>query len=318
MKQYKYLFLPVLALAAGFAAASPETSIQVICDSLSKATPESLKSATIAVLPFGDRTGRGEQGLGSYVAEKIIQCLHGKGFTIVERDRLAAAAQEIALSQTGIIDEAGTLRAGQMLAAQSILTGTVSRIGGRTVVTARFVHVETGRIIASAEIFLREGELDKLTGDLLRERREISSYVFRSLLMPGWGQFYAGKPVGGAAWLAMGAGAAGTAVYFAVSSTNAETKYQNHIDYYLSAAFAQEASANPNAQSEYDAEKERLYARYSQEHDRMVISTAGAATIWLLNVADAVWAGHRSKVRIEHYFSGPVSSQTGIKLSYRF
>jgi len=66
--------------------------------------------------------------------------------SLVDRTQLKSLIDEIALGQTGIIDEATALKAGRVHGLQLIIEGTID--GDR--VTARAIHTETLKVIATA------------------------------------------------------------------------------------------------------------------------------------------------------------------------
>ncbi len=101
---------------------------------------------TLAVLPFENNAVTDAQKydpLSSGLAAMLISDLtrHGAGMTIIERQKISALLKEIALSQTGVIDEATAVKAGKMLGAQHIAFGSFMVIGPAVRLVVRIIIV---------------------------------------------------------------------------------------------------------------------------------------------------------------------------------
>lgn len=97
---------------------------------------------------------------GRLVAERLTTKLVQTGkFRMIERSRLEAALKELNLQASGIIDENTAIKAGRMLGAEAVITGTIARLNGRFEVNARMISVGTGVIISGQIASLREEEL---------------------------------------------------------------------------------------------------------------------------------------------------------------
>lgn len=66
-----------------------------------------------------------------------------KNFTLVNRENLQQVLQEMAMQQTGLVDEKEAVRLGRGLAANQIVTGRLGLLGKTTVLQAKRVDVET-------------------------------------------------------------------------------------------------------------------------------------------------------------------------------
>jgi len=84
---------------------------------------------TIAIIDFQNLTNFGDNEFGNRAASILCNSLSvGKGFTIVEREKLKLILEEQALGQTGIIDDSQIISVGKLLAARYICTGAIESI----------------------------------------------------------------------------------------------------------------------------------------------------------------------------------------------
>jgi hypothetical protein len=91
-------------------------------------------------------------------------------FSVVERAKLATIMEEIQLGQTGAIDPATAQRAGKLLGAEIILTGTLAASGNEWNVNLRLVNTETGLVIAAIH---RMAALNELKAEAFHEIKNI-------------------------------------------------------------------------------------------------------------------------------------------------
>ncbi len=66
--------------------------------------------------------------------------------TLVERSKISSLMDEIALGQSGLIDEATAAKGAKIFGLQAVIDGTISR----GIINARVMHAETAKIIAVA------------------------------------------------------------------------------------------------------------------------------------------------------------------------
>ncbi len=140
-------------------------------------------------------------------------------FIVVERGQMNAILKEQGLQNTGCTDSACAVQVGKLLSAKKILIGEVNQIGAGIIITARVVDVEKGVAeFASSEKAENLNGIDKAARRLagkLAERitgkrttmsvseessKSTSGYYLRGII-PGWGQFYAKRPVWGYVYL---------------------------------------------------------------------------------------------------------------------
>jgi TolB-like protein len=105
---------------------------------------------TLAVLYF-DNTGNPElEPLKVGLAQMLITDLQGTdGVTVVERARLQAVLDELALGHSETVDPATAARVGMLLGAEWILLGSYFELMGTLRIDTRLVQVQTGKILLS-------------------------------------------------------------------------------------------------------------------------------------------------------------------------
>jgi TolB-like protein len=147
--------------------------ILVVIIPFSPLTAAQENASVIAIVPFANLTKNTDL---DWLSEGIVETLttklaHVKTIQIVERQRLDAALNEISLGQMGVVDEQKAARAGQMVGAETVVTGAYQQVGDTLRLTARFVKVATGIISNTAmatgsysDLFSLE---DKIADDIL-------------------------------------------------------------------------------------------------------------------------------------------------------
>jgi len=103
----------------------------------------------VAVWDIDNLTPRasGRPDLGELLSAGIIKAIQEKaGYTVVERERLLLALEELRLGSASLADEGTRLRLGRISGARLMVFGGYQVIGGRMRLDLRLVDVETGRI----------------------------------------------------------------------------------------------------------------------------------------------------------------------------
>lgn len=112
------------------------------------------RSLTIAVWDLDDLSPSSlvRPPLGEILSGEIIETLKKKGeYTVVERERLLLALEELHLGTTKFVDEETRLKLGKMLGARFMIFGGYQIIGDQMRVDLRMVEVETGKVKKAAE-----------------------------------------------------------------------------------------------------------------------------------------------------------------------
>lgn len=97
-----------------------------------------------------------------------------KQFVLVNREDLQRVLEEMALQQTGLIDEKEAVRTGKGLAASQVVTGRLGRLGRTFVMQAKRVDVETFGTLGLASIKFTEGQEDEALNRLPEFARSLA------------------------------------------------------------------------------------------------------------------------------------------------
>ena len=292
------------------------TELDILFDSLfSFLTPE-IKGARITVVPFTENAGQGS-GIGESLAEFMIVRLQQLGvFTLVDRNEFERVIGEIELSQTGLIDDAATIEIGKMLSSQYLLTGSISMLFGKYRITAKVINIETTQILNSAATSIKVNDIESYSKELLGEQGTVHAALFRSLLVPGWGQIYTNHKIRGILNLSACLGALGTTGYFLVATAQAKTRKDEHLEKSKGSALDSMTTAEIR---NYDKKTRELYNEYSKTYDKTVICAAITGAFWMINIADAIIAGAQARNKFQFYFSGNLldeSLETGVVVRF--
>ena len=112
---------------------------------------------TLAILPFENNSVTDPDlfaPLSKGLSAMLISDLNksGSALKLIERGKIQALLKEIALSQTGSVDEATAIRAGKILGAQAIAFGSFMVFGKTVRIDARIIKVETSELIMAESI----------------------------------------------------------------------------------------------------------------------------------------------------------------------
>lgn len=201
------------------AATGLQGRVRVLADTLAvtlKRLPGDHRDQRFAVVPFEAVGPEAQQrSLGVVVADLLTTDLvRDHRLELVERAQLGAVFNELALQQTGAVDDAQVLQVGKTVGARGLIVGRVSDGGDVFIVATRALDAETGVVLAAEEARLPKAELVAFSADavVLKSR---SGAAFRSLVAPGWGQAYNGDVVKG---LFVGAAVGGLTVATAATA----------------------------------------------------------------------------------------------------
>lgn len=129
---HKILFIAVLLLySCASAPVSDQRHVTVAVWDIDNLTPSALD------LP----------DLGELLSAEVIRTIQERGgYTVVERERLLLALEELHLGSASLADEGVRLRLGRISGARLMVFGAYQVIGDRMRLDLRLVDVETGRI----------------------------------------------------------------------------------------------------------------------------------------------------------------------------
>ena len=143
-----------------------------------------LQKKVMALKDFEVVVGRNKD-VAKYLQEDLTSLLVDSGqFNVVERSKLGTILEEIQLGQTGTIDPTTAQKAGKLLGAEIILTGTLVASGNEWIVNLRLVNTETGLIIAAIH---KTGPIHELKTEAFRESKNLGgSFENENLDLAGW------------------------------------------------------------------------------------------------------------------------------------
>ncbi len=293
-----------------------EKELESLFDSLVTAVSYDMKGARITVLPFTENGGNGS-GLGKSLAEfMIVRVQQLNLLTLVDRADFKNVVAEIELSQTGMVEEDATIKIGKMLSSQYLLTGSVSMLFNKYRINAKIINTETTQIVKSAAVNIGVGDLENFSKEMMGQTGKVSSSLFRSTILPGWGQFYTNHNFRGVLSLVAGLGTLGTTGFFIIETGKAKSELDSH------ASEADKSSADSLTQEEiveFDRKTADLYDNYSRKYDRAVLFAIITGGVWALNMVDATIAGAQAKKKFQLYFSGdPLGDRMETGVAVRF
>lgn len=244
-------FLFVLLLSLNNICFSQETSvetsivnsqIQQLIDDLLTNVPD--ENIGVAVLSFETTEGRTEaRDLGEAAAILINQNLISvPNISIVEREKLEDIIEEIGLSQTGLTSD--EIEVGNILNVQYLIAGAVADLGNRFLLAARIINVETGNILQSASVEIPSNSFLSISSELVMIKKYPITAAFRSMILPGWGQFYNDKPRKGSIIL-------GSELLMAASTISSYILYKQSKDAYDRSTQRDVASDNYSEMEKY-------------------------------------------------------------------
>ncbi|MEJ2236277.1 MAG: CsgG/HfaB family protein [Syntrophobacterales bacterium] len=90
--------------------------------------------------------------LGELLSAQIVETFKENGKTVVERERLLLALEELNIGTTSLVSKATQLELGRIVGAQLMLFGGYQIIGGVMRLDLRLVEVETGRTLKAVSM----------------------------------------------------------------------------------------------------------------------------------------------------------------------
>ncbi|MBD3393257.1 MAG: hypothetical protein GF418_14135 [Chitinivibrionales bacterium] len=281
---------------------------------------------TLAVMPFESRGSHGPE-VGRGIAEYLVAMMQGNpSVDLVDRIEFSKVMEELALSQSGAIDESKALEAGKALAAEFLLLGSISDALGKGMVNARLIQAETGRIVSASSIPIDPGALTGFARELFAEKGQVTASLFRSMVIPGWGQFYTSHPVRGGISIAAFAAAGVVTGVFIGKAAGRGSDYEDFNESMKrqddEAVFRESVCPTGCTQTEFNALKsaysDSLFEAYEREKRKAVIFGGVTAGVWALNLVDAAIAGAQSRKAFKLYFGAHALTHYEAGVVYAF
>lgn len=236
------------------------------------------QSLSIATLDFSSSIGKAKTRQLGKTVSMIVEDLLIKDsrFIPVERKAMSKVVEEIALGQSGLINEDKAIKAGNILGATMIVTGSVAEIDGYFIVSARVVIVETGEILASSMVEIKQRNLLLISGKYVVLKKYSAIPAFQSAIIPGWGQLYNDQPKKAAVFSTLAVLSGGTLGFSYLFYTNFD---------YNSADSSVEAL--------------RLYNKWDRLYTVNRASLYACIAVWSVAVIDAFLVSHKNLSDIE-------------------
>lgn len=249
-----------------------------------KRLPGDHREQRFAVVPFENVGDEAQQkSLGLVVSDLVVTDLaRDHRLPMIERAQLGAVMNELALQQSGAVDDAKALQVGKLAGARALVVGRVSDGGDVFVVSARAVDAETGAVIVAEDVKLPKAELVAFSANAVVLKSK-SGAMFRSVVLPGWGQSYNGDDAKG---FVLGALTIGLGVSTVVAGGLGV--YNGFIDY--PTAHLREPAKSLSA-AEKGAYIEGLRTNADAQLTAAAVLAGATAVAWVVTVADAYVSG---------------------------
>ncbi len=264
---------------------------------------------SVAVLPFRSADSNNHSGL--MAAEYgVMVFTQSPNFRVVDRTNLKAVLTELKFSRSDLVAEDKILKSGKLLSARYIVTGAVTSVIPKSIVFARLTNVETGEIVSAAGAEMKSVEMETFYRQVFGEQIKPTSSLFRSALVPGWGQFYSDKKSHGIIFITLAAAGAGALIWSALDYNEKDDEVTRYLDKDPSTVHANDTPGEW-IQRANDAVDDKNSAA-----QRTNILLAGVGVLWAANIIDAVILGNKKSQEIKRvYFACvPEYKQNNISL----
>jgi TolB-like protein len=268
--------------------------------------PGGARYQRLAVLPLGEVGPEArKRELGAVVTAELSTTLRrDHGLLLVERARLGSLLAEVKLGEMGLVDPGDAPKLGRLSDAQALVMGSVADAGDRFLVNARIVATESGETLATASESISAGSLIALSSEavVLRSRKDA---VYRSLLLPGWGQAYNRQGGKAVAFGVAAAGTLGAALAFHLAGQRAQDDYQSKVT-------AGQLGGDPSGQAA------ALRAEAVDNYQRRNAFLIGAGAVWAVGVVDAYLFGVDGEKAADGLALGLAAEGMGMAVAWRF
>ena len=264
-----------------------DARMRALADALAialKRLPGDHRDQRFAVIPFENVGDEAQQkSLGLVVSDLLVTDLaRDHRLNLVERGQVSAVMGELAIQQSGAVPEGQITTLGEMAGARALIVGQVSDGGDVFIVTARAISAEDGTVIVAEDVKLPKAELVAFSADAVVLKSK-SAAMFRSMVLPGWGQSYNNQTVKG---FILGGLTGGLAV--ATITSGALGVVDGYVTY---PNVHQSDAAKGLTNSEVSALVESTRQRADIELTTAAVLAGATAIAWGFTVADAYLSG---------------------------
>ncbi|BBE31127.1 hypothetical protein OSSY52_12680 [Tepiditoga spiralis] len=256
----KYFFIMVLLVSVIFLGEDFRNIFQKSGTKLGFYLASKIGDSVVGILPFEGN----DKEKSTLVSDIYSYYLMENNIKIVDRKELEKVIKEIKLSMLGITDIKNSNKLGNLISADYLLTGNIKKLGDIYYINIKVIKVSTGESIYTDSINFEDKEFItiKKVEEYFAERKYPSTALFRSALIPGWGQMYNDQPIkGGIFGISM------------IGSISLDLYFFNEYQKYLN-------STNEEMYDK-DLKKANDYNKY------FLISFGTTIAIWIINMADA-------------------------------
>lgn len=285
---------------------------------------------TLAVIDF---EGRGISQLEAQtLTDRFRSSISNTGVVrLVERSMMEEILQEQGLQQTGCTTNECVVEAGKLLGVEYMVGGAIGKVGDTFTIDTRMISVETGESVRTRNVTY-VGKVDGLIVEIeilayelmemkppvavLERRSELPTGIdqrvprvktrmgamMRSLVFPGFGQFYAERRLWGYGWILSELAVAGLIYTSYNTYQSAYDDYNRFMDLY-----GQETDVLRIAEHKAKARESHDHMDSANEQIRMLTGVAGG--LWVANVLHALIMGPRRQ-------PGNVYKEPALKLVY--
>jgi TolB-like protein len=145
---------------------------------------------TLAILPFDNNSITHPEKyspLSKGVAAMLITDLNraGTSMKLIERTKIQSLLKEVALSQSGAIDQSTAIQVGKMLGAQSIAFGSFMVVENTVRMDLRIIKVETSELIMAEKVIGDSNNFIQLEQDLAQKIAQSLKVAFQPEMISG-------------------------------------------------------------------------------------------------------------------------------------
>jgi TolB-like protein len=291
------------------------------------------QGVTIAILPLQNKIPL-DTTSGVTVSEILINIANAKSVRVVERVQLSEVLSEQALIASGAVSESNMSEIGELLSAQYLLVGSVSKLMGEKLISLKLVKTATGEIVNSKNFSIGTTAFQEMQSELYGEATQTSATVFRSALIPGWGQTYANKATRGIIWGTLFATSIGTGIYGQIGRNNAWTQYKHLSNPNTTLDLKKEycsinGCTTTKEEGKPDINQTEIFNDYSiwsekkkqdayeDYESKLMLSNifwGVAGAVWVANLVDAYIVGSEKTKKMNTYFSALPTQDGGVTI----
>ena len=279
-----------------------------------KRSGEDEERPTVAILDF---EGRGISMLEARsLSDRFSSELSNtERVRLVERRTMIDVLEEQGFEAEECASDECAAEVGAMLGVQFMINGSIGLIGNTYTIDVKMFSVSTGEAESMKSVSY-QGAVDGLIAEVeilawttlglnpprkLLEKKRMGTTAFlakqskpqtlggalvRSVFIPGWRQLYSGSKLYGYGFLALEAGLVGMAAKSSGDYTTAKNDYDAQLLNY-------QAATDPTDISLYKDLVETARTNMNSANDQLVLFSAAAGGVWLLNAVHAYLTGPR-------------------------